>query len=327
MHAHEQLQLGIIERGLWKSPDIVTAQSAVIKHYEKVPVVIAEENIPHNFNFSGYGTPWFMRDLMMKGHCIYPSVRSRYAQLGLNIDNEFVSQVGRWLRNNPHLDKEGRFPNTITPFITVENRGSRPVALDAGTHLFRLFSEDYRAYLRGDELVETVKFGLIKIQGERLGDWAYSYGQTAESKLPRPTGIFIRVNAENRKWIPPNSNDEPVRISDSEEHYRKTIDSLLQPIPKEQTKQILWIGETLRVTLDSSIDAILDTAAIRGINSDMDILDQNTWGTQLNSRIIDGGKTDWQIRTEIISPTSPDKISNFVHLRFIKKPDGHFFKQ
>lgn len=307
-----------IERGLWKGPDIVTTKSVVINHYEKVPVVITKENLPFDESFYQYGTRWLMDYFVARESAIYPSVRSRYAQLGLNIDNGLVKQIGEWLHNNSHLDEKAGFLNSIVPFITVENRGSRPVILDKDAHLFRFFKEGYGSYLQDDELVEAVsKSGLIKIQGERLGDWVYSYGQVPGRKLPRPTGIFIEINPEGRGWIPPHP-DKAIHIPDSGENYREIIDSLFEPIPKEQTKKILWIGETIKVTLDPSIDAVLDTVAIRGIKNDRDFTDESTWGIQLNSRIIDGGRTDWAIRTEIISQTSPDKIPNFVHLRFIK---------
>lgn len=315
----ESPDLKIVERGLWKGPDIVTAQSVVINHYEQVPVVITEKSIPPDFSFLTHGTSRFVRGFVRKDYDLYPSVRSRYAQVGLNIDNRIVEQIGEWLRNSIHLNEGGRSSNSITPTITVENRGARPVILEEGAHLFRFFNEDYRLYVRDDELVDAVKSGLIRIQGERLGDWTYSYGQVAKSRLPRPTGIFIRINPENRGWIPPDSNNEPVLIPDSGDGYRNVIDSLLKPVPEERTKRILWIGEAIRTTLDPSIDAVLDMIAVKGIKTDQDILDRSTWGTQLNSRVIDGGKTDWPIRVEIVSPTSPNIIPHFVHLRFIKR--------
>ncbi|OGH17553.1 MAG: hypothetical protein A3C22_02895 [Candidatus Levybacteria bacterium RIFCSPHIGHO2_02_FULL_37_10] len=315
----ERFKPTVIETGLWKGIDVAVARSITIKQYEKVPIILTRENVP-SFTPSNYYQQWFMRNFVMEESGIYVSVRSRYAQIGLDIGDKAVGEIKQWLYNNSHLGEEGNFPNKIMPVITVENHGFRPVALGEGTRLFRFIKENFKSYLEDDKLVQAVKSGLIKIQGDRLGDWTYSYGEVAGHKLPRPTGIFIRINTENRRWIPPHPDNEPICIPDSGEGYRKIIDSLLKPIPEEKIRKILWIGETIKVTLDPSIDAILDTAAIRGIKTDKDILDENTWGVQLNSRVIDGGRTDWQIRTEIISQTSLDRIPNFAHLRFIKKP-------
>lgn len=309
------------EMGLWKGPDIATAQSVVVNHFERVPVMITKESIGP-YPYYPYRALWSVRNFVYGDPpYIYPSVRSRYAQVGLNIDNRLVNQIGEWLQYNTHLDEKGDVPNSIIPVITVENHSSRPVILDKGAHLFRFFKENYTSHLQDYELVEAVKSGLIKIQGERLGDWTYSYGQVAGRKLPRPVGIFIRVNPENRGWIPPHSENKQIYIPDLGEGYRKTVDSLLEPIPGERIKKILWIGETIKVTLAQSVDAVLDTVALRDIRTDKDFTDAKTWGIQLNSRIIDGGRTDWPVRVEIISSTSPDEIPNFVHLHFVK--NGH----
>lgn len=313
-------RLYVPEMGLWKGPDIVTAESVIINHYEKVPVVITKQNVPYYYTYFD-GNPWFIRDFVYESSDILPSVRSRYAQVGLHIDNGLVKRISEWLHDNTHLDKKGEYQNNITPVITVENYSSRPVVLNKGAHLFRFFKEDYRSHLQDDELVKAVKLGLIKIQGESFGDWVYSYGQIAGRKLPRPTGIFIRINPENRGWIPPHPENRPIRIPDSGEGYRETIDSLLKPIPEEKFKRILWIGETIGLTLAPSIDAVLHTVAIGGIRPDKDFTDKSAWGTQLNSRVIDGGRTDWPVRVEVLSLTAPEVIPNFVHLHFLK--NGH----
>lgn len=313
-----------IERGLWKGPDIVIAEDVIVdyNYSAQVPVLIAKDSFPQSPYLV---TPWLAEHFLRINENCYPSVRSRYAQIGLNIRNGVIAQIGEWLSYNVHLsdyntsDYNSRYSlNGLSLPITVNNHGSRPIRLEKGAHLFRFFEESYGSFLEGDELVDAVKEGLIKIKGESFGDWIYSYGMIPGHNLPRPDGMFIRINSQNRRWIPPHPENKPIFIPDSGERYREVIDSLLEPVAQEKYRKILWIGETIKITLTPPIDAILDTVAIRGINTDKDIMDQSTWGTQLNSRLIDGGKTDWAVRVEIISATSPDRIPHFVHLGFVK---------
>lgn len=310
-----------IERGLWKGPDVVIAQDVIVPSNSsaQVPVVITQDHLPEPS--SAY--PWFIDSFLLGRNDLHPSVRSRYAQgAGLNVEDRVVGQIGDWLRSNVGLsdyDYNSKiFLKCISPPIMVNNHGSVHIRLEKGARLFRFFKERYGSFLEGDELVDAVKEESIKVKGESFGDWIYSYGPVRGSSQNRPNGMFIRINPLNRRWIPPHPENKPIFIPDSGDGYRKTIDSLLEPIPEGKYKKILWIGETIRITLTPPIDAILDTVAIRGIGTDKDILDQTTWGTQINSRLIDGGKTDWAIRTEIISETSPDRIPHFVHFRFVK---------
>ena len=77
------------------------------------------------------------------------------------------------------------------------------------------------------------------------------------------------------------------------------IDRLLEPIP-ESEEPILWIGETqAKLKLDPSIHGLLNKAVT---TKDMPggAFD-HSW--QTNSNLIEGGRTNWPIRTEIYSPT------------------------
>lgn len=38
----------------------------------------------------------------------------------------------------------------------------------------------------------------------------------------------------------------------------------------------------------------------------------------VNSLLLDGGSPEWPIRTEILSPTSPGKIPEYILLRFLR---------
>lgn len=88
-------------------------------------------------------------------------------------------------------------------------------------------------------------------------------------------------------------------MTDIGPNYREEIDRLLEPVP-ETNEQILWIGETPRITIPNAIEAFLDSAAYSLLPSDA--LEPRR-GYHINSRLADAG-SDWPIRVEIVSPTT-----------------------
>lgn len=303
------------ELGLSKYPDIATTKTVVVDRFAEIPVAI-----PIPINSPPYAVHGFSDGSRFVMYKPYPSVRSRYAQLGIDISDDVISQIEKGLRYDPNLNQDSE----PTPLITVNNYGARPILLKKGARLFRFYEEpDGLFYLQGDELVNAVESGFIKIQGEQLDDWQFSYGTIAGRIVVRAKGIFVRVKKEDRKWIPPHPDNKPIWIPDLENGYRGIIDSLLKPIPKQKDGIILWIGETVRMTLPLSIDAVLGRGVFREVNKSTDPKNQNNWGTQINSRLIDGGKTNWGVRVEILSENDPDGDC-FVHFRFKKRVVKNF---
>jgi hypothetical protein len=292
---------------LWNGPDVKIAESVLVNQSARVPIILNHESLPHYYSHSRWSAENFQS--VMRG--LYPSVRSRYAQLGINIDDNVMKQIEDWLKHNKHVNEKGYVLNSIAPIIDVKNYGGRPVQLGKGSQLFRFHEDPQFTMLEGDNLKDTVQSGLIKIEGERLGAWTYSYN---DSDKNHATGIFVHVKRNNRKWIPPDSG-KAISIPDVGE-YREVIDSLLKaPIPEKQYGKLFWIGETVGITLSPQVDAILDNIAIKDVYEGMSNHPAN--GIQINSRLIDGGKTNWPVRVEILSDNchSPQ----YVHFRFIEK--------
>lgn len=215
------------------------------------------------------------------------SVRSRYAQLGIHV-GEYIPEIDGMLE-----ETGGKKPMTITASIT--NFSARPVRLNEGDGLFRFF-HCHRANLidHYQDLECMIQNGAVKIGGREGMDWKIDPGQF---------GIMLRIN--NRRYIPPNP--EPVEIA-SIGSYREQIDALLGPVPESETS-ILWIGETPHVTLDKTIEGVLSQSVVGDSG-----FTQGKNGVHINSHLIDAG-SNWPIRVEVVSPTTPEKMPDFVLLR------------
>ena len=284
-----------IEGRLWKGSDVVTTRPIILNQSQStaVIVVITPDSLrPHDSFFP------------KSPDSLQVSTRSRLAQVGLEvhgINKDSVPQDVRasWKNLNGNM-------LTFEAAVDVTNHCKRPIRLDKDFPMFRFFHESSDSVLKGKTLASIFAEGSLRIEGEEGADW----------ELSHRNGLFVRINSQGRKWIPPDRDNKPIVIDDSTLEgvdYRGKLDPLLRPIPRVEEK-ILWIGETPRITLSEDLEVILGKSAFhdyRDIRGD-------TTGIQINSRLIDGGKTDWAIRVEILSPTNPDKMPNFVHMRVVK---------
>lgn len=253
---------------------------------------------------------------------LFMSVRSRYAQLGLDVpDYPVVDQIPKILRQIKH----GERPHGPFDVLTcVINHSARQINLPEGTRLFRLYSNSFDNFVLGDNLVKLVESGEIKISGEQGKDWDWNYDSrdfrinnppfAYWREIARVTGIRIRVKPIG--WIPPDRNAQPIKIDDETRTYRREIAKLLKPIP-EDDRQILWIGETISpITISQSLDAIIGRDVLPHLEQDY----PGEHGLHINSRLIDGG-TNWPVRVEILSATKPDRIPTFITL-YLARSNG-----
>lgn len=270
-------RLGFNPEGrLWKGPDVVTSSPVLLEKLRRaiIPVIITPDSLPPSSrNF---------RELQI-------STRSRLAQVGLEvhgvIEDEITEGVSDFRAN-----------------VEVTNHCQRPIKLEEGFSVFRFFHESPGAAIDRRALESIFAAGIIKIEGEEGVDWEWSRN-----------GIFVSINSEGRKWIPPDSNNTPIIIDGKVVDYRSSIAPLFVPISQTDEK-ILWIGETPKITMPDSIEMILSKSAF---HNHKDIQPDNV-GVQINARLIDGSKTGWRIRTEVESSTNPKKIPNVIHMRFAR---------
>src|SRR5258708_29113137 len=85
-------------------------------------------------------------------------------------------------------------------------------------------------------------------------------------------------------------------------------------IVQDSTRPILWVGESQPIIRLKNVDAVLHTAVVEQING------RGVVGAHINSHLIDGGKTNWHIRVEVVSKTTQVEIPNFVYMTFVESP-------
>lgn len=304
---HELLSQNV-EGKFWKGPDIVTAEDVTINSVTNVPIIITPESLP-----SLEGLPPEALNGVVRA-----SLRSRYAQLGIDLHDDIGGQIAQWITRNSYQTTSGAIKEQFEARALTYNRGTRLIFIPKGSHLFRFFYEFAQPMIRGKNLTSLVDSGEIKVDGTYGSDWMW-HNQTGSGE-DNIMGIDIRIKSEGRRWIPPNPDNKPIILDlayDSTEYdYRKRIDTMLEPIP-DDNREKLWIGETVPVNLGRRIEAILDKIVVRDNNK----FEIETLGLQTNSHLIDGGKTHWPIRVEVLSATTPGVIPNYVNLHFVK--NGH----
>ncbi len=295
------------EREFLKGDDIVTAADITIDGNNgaaNIPITVTADCLP-----SLKGTqPETLEDL-------YPSGTSTSAQLGLNAHDAVATQMSRFILSNHLQNLDGSLPPRFDAVALFFNHCQRPIYISKGTPLFRFFKDTGESTLRGDELTSRIRNGLIKVQGIPGEDIIYSY-----DKYGQENGLYVRIKDENRGYIPAEIDGAQQGVLNYDFAHlpylekRKKIDSLLVPVPQDE-KRILWIGETIEFQIDKSLEGILDRIATKQ-PGEYGFFDQ--LGIQTNSHLIDGGKTVWKIRVEVLSPTRKDLIPDYVHLHFIK---------
>ena len=289
------------EGKFWKGPDVVTSKDVLLNRHADVPVIITRDSLP---SLSGL-PPEALRNVRV-------SIRSRYAQLGIDINEAAGEQIAQSIIQDGHQAMDGTLKGQFETPVLLFNLCARPVSIPKGTHLFRFFFESIQPIVSGENLISLIDAGEIKVGGESGLDWVWSYKNKSEHTENNIVGIYMRIKPEGRRWIPPHVSDDPISIN-NEGDYREKIDALLRPIPQNY-KEILWIGETESITLGKSVDVVLDSFVRQNIYS----LYVKGLGIQINSRLIDGDKTHWPIRVEVLSRTSVDRIPNYVHLSFFR---------
>lgn len=271
----------------WKGPDIVITQPILIpaRGSRLVPLRITPENIriPHIGMLSD----------------VHATMRSRVAQVGLD-----VLDLGGQLLHD--LEVKGADPTEpYEAMVRVDNFSNRLVVVPEETGLFRAYYENPQARLTGEALYDACERGDIQIAGEQGKEWHWSVERGG-----KVTGIYVKIDEESRRWVPPQG--EPLKIiDDADFDYRAYIDSHLEPIPYSH-RPILWIGETKpRITLSENVNGILHAALVKHVTGKNGIL-----GAHINSHLIDGGRTDWRVRVEVVSPTD-ENMPDFVLFRFV----------
>lgn len=219
-----------------------------------------------------------------------PSIRSRYAQLGLHPHSDSKLYALDSYFSSEDESKPSEF------VIPLTNLSEGPIHIKPDTKLLRFYFTPEEFIINGN-LKEMVANKSIEIDGKENVDWKY----VRKSNRPQDTdeaGIAFRVDVKDGKYLP--YRPAPVSISGSERKYRNLIDSLLQPVSKRRNPQnpYLWIGETVPLKLHNNV-----MAEIRR-NTFTDIIGNTPVGEEwehIDSRLVD--TSGWPIRVEIYSPT------------------------
>lgn len=229
-----------------------------------------------------------------------PSVRSRYAQGALDMRSDDVANMlleSFYIASAQGLFRNGGFTADFFAQIPLFNRGERTVSLPQGAKVFRLFSDSGKHALSHTDLVVRVESGDIRFEGEEGKEWFFGFDEETAT-----AGICVRILDENRRFIPPG--EEPLLIDESTGDYRFQTDQILEEIPITE-ERIFWVGETVKITLADSLEGILDKTIDRGMHT--------------SSQLFDGSKTNWRARVEVISPTLPELMPNYVFFYFVKR--------
>lgn len=295
-----------VEGKFWKGPDVVTAEDVTIYRHTNIPIIITPKSLPPLHGLSPEALNGVVR----------ASVRSRYAQLGIDLHDDIGGQIAQQIVRDNYQTVDGDIKEQFPAWAFTFNRCSRPIFIPKGVHLFRFFYEFAQPMVRGKNLISLVNSEEVKVDGAYGSDWMWLYNRIGSGE-DNIIGMQIRIKDEGRRWIPPDPDNKPIVLDlayDSTGYdYRKRTDAMLEHIPYDDREK-LWIGETVSVNLGRRIDAILDKIAVRDSNK----FEIETLGLQTNSMLIEGGRTDWPIRVEVLSATTPEVIPNFVHLHFVK---------
>ena len=106
------------EGGIWKGSDIEAAGTVTIGPSQTA--LVAFILYPHN--------------LPPLGERAYPSVRSRYAQVGIGIEAQVVHRIA----DAATIERNGH--KSLTAEVPVTNHGVRAIKIGKGEKVFRLYS-------------------------------------------------------------------------------------------------------------------------------------------------------------------------------------------
>ncbi len=239
------------------------------------------------------------------------SMRSRYAQLGLDVDEHIVHAISRIQTLRPDFFHEGGMRESLALTIPVMNWARRPVMLSEGSRLFRFFYwNPAKNRVRGKALGELLDRGDMQIHGEYGTDWLFQYRHPYTRKSDDIIGVFVRLD-EEKLWIPEDMST--ITISDNGPvDYRDEIANYLSPVPKTE-EELFYLGRTKPViSLRVGTDAILSRNAWAG--KAHPLITRPSTASQTNSPLIDGG-TDWQVIVEIVGKTTDSHVPSWVSLQ------------
>lgn len=280
----------VIESKYYKGIDVATKEAAVIRDVALLAVDITPNHLPP-FTLE---SPYVWESLAV-------SVRSRYAQVGLDIPTDSIRSLF-----------EAKFAigeDNSSARIVVLNHGTRPVRIEKGARPFRLYTDSAKHAEKGEGLVSLIG-SEVGIEGKEGADWLF--GRDGEGI---PNGVYVRINPESRRWMPPNPDNSEIDVDETVTDYRPLIDPLLEPIQTVSNgKKRLIIAETEEITLSRNVDAIVDDVV--HINDRGHI--RFDTGKHTNSRVLDGGKTHWPVRIEMVSEENSDNMPNFVRFYFVR---------
>lgn len=276
----------------WVSPDIATIKGTTL---EPNSVTFVPVHIPFPMSpFTDFHPYAFS--------CAYATTRSRFAQLGVEVNVN--AGVGIAETASP-VDENDQYKGLLAS-IAVVNQAERVIRLPESTKFFYLYYWD-RSTINGRALQGLIG-SKIRIKGEEHKDFRLWYGPIPTGREEDVKGIEFFLDPQSRSWIPPHP--EPVTIDDNSagNHNRSTVDRfLMKPIPKSQDRTIFWVAETLaELELESSIHGLIDRA----------VSDNNSFDFQTNSVLFRGGNTYGRMRTEIRSRTEDHLIPQTVLMRF-----------
>ncbi|HKC14913.1 MAG TPA: hypothetical protein VKC89_03055 [Patescibacteria group bacterium] len=314
---------------VWKSPDIPIASDVLLQRGEVKDIPILAHPILFLPNIDSYLGPFLGLPRAVLSYA-RSSTRSRYEQVGVDVSHGAGQLIAESLQDD--IDHP-------IAFVSVRNNSERSVSLPQGTRLFRLYIEPSGSDVEGQNLLEMIKKGEIAISGEQGKDWDVAFdrltritedgmlqipgvdifgkvhgisGRLAYSGDEGAFGIWLRLDPDKRMWVPPDPDNLPIELPDNPGlDYRYIVDSYLKPAPVSEIL-IHWVGETVsKVKINPGVTGIIDRSPLRSKGN-------FTHGYQhANSLLLDGG-SDWPIRTEILSPTVPESVPNYILLRFIK---------
>lgn len=283
-----------LKDGFWIGPDVATPVKRTILPGNLVHLPVAFTDVPEIFARLDPAAFFYAG----------VSTRSRWAQLGLEVHETASIAIAESLTP---IRQEPLDPYRYAAVVPVLNLSTRPIHVPEGSKLFRLFFYNAGSWMRGEELLENVSSGSIRLSGEPGEDWLLH---------ERVDGILLSLNSNMRRWIPPDlPNATPLTISDrTGVDYRRIADSYLRPITPSRSP-ILWLTETSSVvTLDPSVHALIDFVLFRkGKMLPAKLV------THVNSRLIAGGETNWPLRAEIYGPTTEDLLPDAILLRFFSQ--------
>jgi hypothetical protein len=206
------------------------------------------------------------------------SVRSKLAQCGLHVNSRRI--------------KYGAHGNRLAILETMV-LGDRPVQLDKGQGLARFYSTTGAHMLTGEELWKAILDQKVGIDGAFGRDWFLTvirdndFFTDDHSQIPMAVGIALKLKPV-RFGI--KYSQDPIKVL-AAQNYRQYLDA--EVFGELHDHAPFWVSETMATLhLPQGLTGDLNLAANLG----------SIWALQTSSPLIEGGKTDWNIRTEFTQP-------------------------